>query len=390
MVHPKINHRIAIVGSRGIPARYGGFETVVEALAPRLVEKGWNVLVSCEGPKGQGKPAIYKGVNLFYFPVRPFFRIIYEVLYDVYSLVKSSLMCDCIYMLSYSAGLFFFIPKIFDKKLAVNVDGLEWERDKFNKLEKFILRISEKYAVRFVNTIIVDSKEIKKYIDGKYTKKAIYITNGVDVPNSEDWDERKLNSVDFLKGLTPLLANDYWLVVGRLEPENNIHLIVQSFLQSNSKRKLIVIGNTSSKKYQKQLSKILEKDYDRSRVVLTGAIYNMNILNMLRQNCFAYIHGHSVGGTNPSLLEAMSMKNVVIAHDNKFNREVGEQTILYFKDACDVTVKITEVENNHESFTQLREAAYSRVLSRYSWHDIVEKYNKLFKELCTDRVKHDR
>jgi len=389
MMQPKGNSKIAIIGSRGIPAKYGGFETAVEAVAPRLVEKGWNIFASCEGLRDQSKPAVYKGVNLFYFPVRPFFRIVYEVLYDVYSLVKSSLVCDCIYMLGYGAGLFFFIPKIVRKKLVVNVDGLEWKREKFNKLEKSILLTSEKAAVTFADVIVADSKEIKKYIEGRYKKKALYITNGVDAPQVEKWDDQKFSGQGFLKGNTALLPKDYWLAVARLEPENNIHVIVRAFLKSNSHKKLVVIGNFSSKKYQRHVLKILEDNNARERVILMGAIYDVNLLNMLRQNCFAYIHGHSVGGTNPTLLEAMSMKNLIIAHGNEFNREVGGQTTLYFKDAGDLAAKIEEIENTPDSFGHLKEAAYSRVLSNYSWTDIVEEYDKLFTALSFKRAKRE-
>jgi len=385
MMKPQRNFKIAIIGSRGIPAKYGGFETAVEAVAPGLVEKGWNIFVSCEGPRDQSKPVVYKGVNLFYFPVRPFFRIIYEVLYDVYSLVKASLLCHCIYMLGYGAGLFFFIPKIFRKKLAVNVDGLEWKREKFNKLERFILLTSERAAVTFADVIVADSKEIKKYIEERYKKKAVYITNGVNAPQVEKWDEQKLSGQNFLKENTTLLPKGYWLAVARLEPENNIHVIVQSFLKSNSNKKLVIIGNFSSKKYQRHVLEILEDKNAGERVILTGAIYDVNLLNMLRQNCFAYIHGHSVGGTNPALLEAMSMKNLIIAHDNEFNREVGGQTILYFKDDSDLAGKIEEIENKPDSFAPLKEATYSRVLSNYSWEDIVQEYDKLFTVFCFKR-----
>jgi rhamnosyltransferase len=387
-LRPQRNFKIAIIGSRGIPAKYGGFETAVEAVAPGLVEMGWNVCVSCEGPRDQSKPAVYEGVNLFYFPVRPFFRIIYEVLYDMYSLVKSSSVCNCIYMLGYGAGLFLFIPKILRKKLVVNVDGLEWKREKFNKLERFILLTSERAAVRFADVIVADSREIKKYIEERYKRKAIYITNGVDAPQPEKWDDQKLGSRGLLKDME-LLPNGYWLTVARLEPENNIHTIIQAFLKSNSNKKMVIIGNFSSKKYQRCVLDILEDNNAAERVILTGAIYDVGLVNMLRQNCFAYIHGHSVGGTNPALLEAMSMKNLVIAHDNEFNKEVGEQTILYFKDAGDLAAKIKEVENKSDLFGHLREAAHSRVLSHYSWEDIVREYDRLFQGLCLGRAEYE-
>jgi glycosyltransferase involved in cell wall biosynthesis len=386
---PKRDFKIAIIGSRGVPAKYGGFETAVETVAPRLAEMGWSVSVSCEGPRDRSKPAVYKGVNLFYFPVRPFFRIIYEVLYDVYSLVKSSLACRCIYMLGYGAGLLFFIPKVLRRKLAVNVDGLEWKRDKFNGLEKSILLASERAAVTFADVIVADSREVARYIEGRYKKKAVYITNGVDAPQVEKWDERKFAGQDLLKD-TALLPDGYWLAVARLEPENNIHVILQAFLKSNSSRKLLIVGNFSSKKYESNVLKLLGDKNARERVVLTGAIYDVSLLNMLRQNCFAYIHGHSVGGTNPALLEAMSMKNLIIAHDNEFNREVGGQTILYFKDASDLLAQIEEIETRPDSFAQLKEAASSRVLSHYSWGDIVREYDKLFQGLCPGRTGYER
>ncbi len=384
----KRDFKIAIIGSRGIPARYGGFETVVEAVAPGLAQKGWNVFVSCEGPRDQSKPLVYKGVKLFYFSVRPFFRIIYEVLYDVYSLVKSSLTCDCVYMLGYGAGLFFLIPKVFRRKLVVNVDGLEWKREKFNRLERFILLTSERAAVTFADVIVADSREIKRYIEGRYKKNAVYITNGVDAPRAEKWDQQKLGGQGFLKDMA-LIPNGYWLAVARLEPENNIHVIIQAFLRSNSDRKLVIIGNFSSKKYHRRVSKILEGRNTGERVILTGAIYDVSLVNMLRQNCFACIHGHSVGGTNPALLEAMSMKSLIIAHGNEFNREVGGQTTLYFEDASDLTAKIDEIENKPDLFVHLKEAAYSRVLSNYSWTDIVREYDELFQEVCLGRIEHE-
>jgi rhamnosyltransferase len=387
---PKRDFKIAIIGSRGIPAKYGGFETIVEAVAPRLVEKGWNIYVSCEGTRDSSKPAVYKGVNLFYFPIRPFFRIIYEVLYDVYSLAKSSLMCHCVYMLGYGAGLFFFVPKLFRKKLVVNVDGLEWKRDKFNRLEKFILLTSERAAVAFADVIVADSREIKKYIERRYKKEAVYITNGVDAPQVQKWDEQKLSSQSFVKETAALLPNGYWLAVARLEPENNIHVIVQAFLKSNSKRKLVIIGNFSSKKYQNRVLTVLRENDATQRVILTGAIYDLGLLNMLRQNCFAYIHGHSVGGTNPTLLEAMSMKNIIIAHDNEFNREVGAQTMLYFRTAADLAETIKKMEDRPDSFGDLKEAAYSRVLSNYSWTDIVREYDRLFTDISVRGIRREQ
>lgn len=378
---------IAIIGSRGIPAAYGGFETLVEAVAPKLAELGWEVFVSCEASKHPDRPTTYKGVNLFYFPVRPFFRIIFEPVYDIYSLIRSSFSFSCIYMLGYGAGLFFFIPIIFRKPLVVNVDGLEWTREKFNRLEKLILRVSEISAVKFSDIVVADSNEIRRYVESKYNKKAVYIPNGVDIPQIDKWNEQELDERVFFKHGSKIQVGDYWLVVARLEPENNIHVIIQSFLMSGSTRKLLIVGNFSSKRYEKYIIDVILENRAEERVILTGAIYNIDTLNRLRQNCFAHIHGHSAGGTNPSLLEAMSMKNLIISHDNRFNREVGEETILYFRNANDLTAKLVQIENNPNSFAHLKEAAYSRVISNYSWHDIVQKYHNLFRKTVSRKIE---
>lgn len=389
-MHSEERGAIAIIGSRGIPATYGGFESVVEAIAPRLAEAGWKVFVSCEASTSPDRPDVYKGVHLFYFPLRPFFRIVYEPLYDMYSLIRASLLCDCIYMMGYGAGLFFFIPRIFRKPLAVNVDGLEWERAKFSRLEKLLLLASEKAAVTFANVIVADSLEIKRYIESSHKKEAIYIAYGVDTPRNEGWDGQKLAENSLATSSANLVPGDYWLVVARLEPENNIHTIINAFLKAGSNRRLVIVGNFSNKRYEKHVTELMRENRATGKVILAGAIYDMSLLNMLRQNCFAYIHGHSVGGTNPALLEAMSMKNLIIAHDNNFNREVGEETLLYFKDASDLAAKIGEIETKPDLFARLKEAAHARVVSNYSWQDVIEKYDSLFKEIMSRRLTSER
>lgn len=369
--------KIAIIGSRGIPAKYGGFETFAEELSTRLAAKGYEVFVSCEGGSSQ-KIYTYRGVKLFYFPIKPFFRVIYETIYDIYSLIKSSLMCDCIYVLGYGAGFFFFIPKIFRKKLIVNVDGMEWTRDKYNKLEKAILYCSEISAVRFSDVIIADAFEIKKHIESAHGKKAVFIPYGVDVPEKNFWDSSKLNNIIIGNDkITKLQSNDYYLIVARLEPENNIHLIIEGFLMANPDKKLVVIGNFMSPKYKQGVDSILKKFDAFEKVIFTGAIYEKYTLNMLRNNCFVYFHGHSVGGTNPSLLEIMAMKRIIVAHDNKFNREVGDKNILYFKCPNNIKNIIELMEINVENYCKLKEGVQNRVTKRYSWNKVVDDYNQL-------------
>lgn len=381
--------KVAIIGSRGIPAKYGGFETFVDEISKRLVAKGYEIYVSCEGGATPKIPK-YNGVNLFYFPLRPFCRIIYETIYDIYSLIKSSLMCDYIYMLGYGAGFFFFIPKLFGKKLLVNVDGIEWRRDKYSKVEKLVLYLSEIFAVHFSDIIIADSIEIKKYIELKHGKNAVYISYGVEMPPIELWNPHKLKEISSANNFTSLENNGFYLVVARLEPENNIHIIVEGFLLSNSTKKLVVVGNFLSRKYELSIDKIITDLNGHDRIIFTKGIYKKDLLNMLRQNCFTYIHGHSAGGTNPSLLEAMIMKNIIVAHENEFNREVGSSSILNFKDSLDLKACIENIEDNYLIYLTLKSDAYERVLTYYSWEDIATVYSTLFRSGSSTVVNQNR
>jgi Glycosyltransferase len=377
--------KIAIIGSRGIPAKYGGFETFADEISKRLVAKGYEIYVSCEGgitPKIRE----YCGVYLFYFPLKPFCRVVYETIYDIYCLIKSSLACDYIYMLGYGAGFSFFIPILFRKKLFVNVDGIEWRRDKYSKIEKLILYLNEIFAVHLADVIIADSTEIKKYIESKHGKSAVYISYGVEQPHIELWDSSKLKQISSVNNFTNLESNSYYLVVARLEPENNIHVIVEGFLLSNTTKKLIIVGNFLSEKYKLSIDRIITKLSGHDRIVFTKGIYKKDLLNMLRQNCFAYLHGHSAGGTNPSLLEAMVMKNIIIAHDNEFNREVGSNTILTFRDAVGLKTCIESIENNPSIYIPLKYDAYKRVLTYYSWENIAMEYNNLFRSTFSNSI----
>ena len=370
---------IAIIGSRGIPNNYGGFEGFTETLSENLVKNGYKVYVSCEHPGEKNCTNTLNGVNLFYFPIKhPKYSImgmIYEVLYDVYSLFKASIMADQVYMLGYSASLFFFIPKLFGKTLYLNPDGFEWKRAKFNSSLKFLLKISEKMGSFWADKIIADSKGIKEYYDKKYNIESNYIAYGASEIPQVKWENEKLP--DVLKhGI--ISDSDYWLLVARLEPENNIHTIIEGYIKSDTKKSLIVVGNYDSPQYMEYINNIIDKQGGDKKIVFTGGIYDQDTLNMLRQNCFAYLHGHSVGGTNPSLLEAMVMKNVVLAHDNQFNREVCEDSALYFMDPDELKVRINMVENNTDNYLELKSRAFFRVKNEYSWDKIFALYNDLF------------
>jgi rhamnosyltransferase len=265
----------------------------------------------------------------------------------------------------------------------VNVDGLERRRAKYNKLEKVLLYLSEKAAVLFSDALVADSREVEAYCRRFYNKKEIaFIPYGVSCPPSEPWDLRKLQLLPAdAQRILEVNRCQYYLVIARLEPENNIHVILEGFLTAQTRRRLIVLGETSSKSYRNQINRTLLRYGAQDRVILAGAIYDAPILNMLRQNSFAYLHGHSAGGTNPSLLEAMAAKCVIVAHDNVFNREVCGDYALYFSNASELSSLIELLEGEGVSRNALGENIRARADERYSWDTVVESYELLFGSL---------
>ena len=370
------NKKIAIVGARGI-ANYGGFETFVSELAPRLVKKGFEVYCTCE--KDDKMPNDYKGAKLIYFPFKMpsnySLRIIFEFIYDIYFGFICSFKCDTVYFLGFSANIFTFFPRILGKKSFVNMAGVEWERSKFSKMERSILKLFFKLSVIGCNRVIIDNKKLINYIDEKYHHKSVYITYGVNEIPEVSWDPEIADS--YTK--TSVEAGEYWLAVARLQPDNNIETILNGFIESKSKKPLVIIGDFScGDDYEESLKNILNNNSNK-KIIFTGGIYNQEHLNMFRQNCFGYIHAHSIGGTNPSLLEAMIMKTIIVAHDNEFNREVAGDAAVYFTDSHDLKDKIELIEKNHGNYLKLKTDCYGAVKEKYSWDEIVNEYTKLFK-----------
>lgn len=366
--------KIAIVGARGIN-NYGGFETAVAEIGPRLVKEGFEVYCSAE-KENDDLVNEFKGVKIYYFPVKipktGVLRTILEVYYDFYYnfIAAHRLQCDYVYTLGICGSVCTVIPRLFGKKSIVNVDGVEWRRSKFSKVQRFLLKIFTKVAISGANYAVVDNNALKNFINPKYWDKIKYIPYGVNEFEEIPWDQSKID--------IQIFPNEYWLIVARLEPENNIHLIIRAYLSSDSKKPLVIVGDFVSDRYKSFIEKILKNKRQNKVIIFTGGIYDPEKLNMLRQNCFAYIHGHSVGGTNPSLLEIMAMKNIIIAHDNEFNREVATDTILYFRDAFDLKIQIENIDSNYDQYSQLRNIANQRVKMEYSWDTIINKYLLIF------------
>lgn len=381
--------KIAIIGSRGIPAKYGGFETFAEGLTENLVKNKHEVTVSCEYEPTNSRENEYNGAKLEYFPIKPpknyLLRKFYENLSDIYFLIKLSRKTNLIYFLGIEVGMFLFIPKIINRKskVVVNVDGVMWERTKFNTLERWLLKINHDLATLFADKIIIDAQEMKNYVNKRYWKKSTYISYGIDSPDRVIWDKNHLTLKTYDN---PIAINPekYYLVVARLEPENNIHTIIEAFINAEVEIPLLVVGDFTSDQYQEKIKSMISEAPKNPHVIFLGSIYDQKFLNMLRQNCTAYIHGHTVGGTNPSLLEAAASRNVIIAHNNKFNHEVCGEYAVYFINELELTRKLQSISKFPENYQNMKDDVYHHVLNNYSWNKITENYLLVFNQVNTN------
>ena len=372
---------VGIVGARGIN-NYGGFERMLADLIPRLVQKGYGVRCSCEKP-GSGKPVVDDiGATLDYFELKPpanyTLRKAFELVYDFFFVLKYALVCDVVYVLGIYGGAALLVPRLLGRDVVVNTDGLEWKRAKYNVVERSIIILYFAVSLNLATEIVVDNEELRRFIGAKHHSKISYIPYGVEHQRPQPWDAAKLGKyVSEKQGAGAIKPGKYWLLVSRLEPENNIDLIIQGFVEANPKYPLVVVGDFTSHRYRNRVREQASNG-SSAPIHFLGAIYDSETLWMLRQHCLAYIHGHSVGGTNPSLLEAMISKNLIIAHDNSFNREVCDRSAHFFSTSADVSNLVASTEQNPEGASRLRWNAYERTAA-YSWERAVEGYHKLFK-----------
>lgn len=362
--------KLAILGTRGIPARYGGFETFAEELAVRLVGRGVDVTVYCAAGGGAA-PESYKGVRLEYIP-SPHIGPLTTVLFDIRSLIDARKGFDAVYMLGYGVSAFCFIPRIYGSEVWINMDGIEWGRAKWGIGARVYLKTMEAFAMRTPNRIIADAGGIKDFLEGRHRRvpPCDVIAYGAHVVDAAPQDA--------VLGEMRLKQDGYYLVVCRLEPENHLLEIIKGFNASGSVLPLVIVGNHNiDTSYVRDL-----KAAGGEGVKFVGAVYDEVKLKALRYYCKAYCHGHSVGGTNPSLLEALGCGNLVIAHDNPFNREVAGDAGVYFKGPEDIPGLMAAIESM--SVAERREiSARARLIikERYDWDKIADMYLRLLNGL---------
>lgn len=364
--HRKQKIRLAILGTRGIPANYGGFERFAEELSIRLASLDVDVTVYCEEGSGQ-RNKMYNGVALRYERVA-IGGPLSTILFDMKCIWSARKEYDVVYMLGYGAAPFCILPRIFGTKVWLNVDGIEWARAKWGKLAKGYFKVMEYFSVRIPDRVIADAAGIRDHLVRRHGERtncdviAYGATVVQDSPNEDllmEW------------GLEP---RGYHLVVCRLEPENHVLEIIEGYRQSSTQHPLVILGNHHADTSYVQMIRGLASN----RVRFIGTVFDKQRLEALRFHSLTYLHGHSVGGTNPSLLEAMGCGNIVIAHDNAFNKEVLGAFGRYFLAPSDIPALISEVEAMpvNEQF-ELRSHARERVSSTYSWDLIASQYLSL-------------
>ncbi|MDN3954726.1 beta 1-4 rhamnosyltransferase Cps2T [Sporolactobacillus laevolacticus] len=379
---------VFIIGSKGIPANYGGFETFVDQLTKQKVSDKIRYHVSC---LAKDNSEFYcHGTHCFNVKVKDIGSA-KAILYDICSLKRSidyikknNLKNSIVYVLACRIGpVISYYRRILHKlgaKLYVNPDGHEWMRSKWSKPVRLYWKISESLMVKYADLLICDSKGIEDYILKNYKKfspKTTFIAYGANVVKSPIKDDNE-KFVAWLHN-HQIHPKQYYLIVGRFVPENNYELMIKEFMNSKTEKDLVIISNVEKNAFYDDL--IVRTKFDRdSRIKFVGTVYDGDLLRKIREEAFAYLHGHEVGGTNPSLLEALSSTSLNILFDVVFNREVGQNSALYFnKINGNLAELINEVDQlSSEEINSLQVKAQNRILDSYSWSSIVNKYEFLF------------
>lgn len=382
--------QVFIIGAKGIPASYGGFETFVEKLTE--YQSSSKIRYHVARLSNDRIRYEYNGAKCFSIKV-PDIGAAKAVYYDLaalkycidYCKARPSIRRPVFYVLACRIGPFisYFKKKIKDLGgvLYLNPDGHEWLRGKWSMPVRKYWKLSEQLMTKHADLLICDSKNIEKYIRseyGKYHPKTIYIAYGSDTGASilNDDNERYMQWMRE-KGISP---KKYYLVVGRFVPENNFETMISEFMESDTEKDLAII-TTMNASFLEKLEKKLHFRNDK-RIKFVGTVYDQELLKKIRENAYGYLHGHEVGGTNPSLLEALGSTELNLLLDVGFNREVGEGAALYWtKENGNLAALIEKTDQMEENVRKaIGERAKNRIKEAYSWEFIVDEYERVFLE----------
>ena len=354
--------KIAIIGTQGVPNKYGGFETLVEFLAEHL-SLDFDITVFCSSEIYPEKTKEYKGCKLEYIPLKA--NGIQSIPYDIISLLKSVKKFDKILILGSSGGLIMPFLSKYKDKFILNFGGLDWKRSKWKYVAKKILKISEKFTIKNSTFLISDNEGIQDYIKKNYKRESFLIAYGGDqaikvTPTASD----------FLK--YPFLNSRFAFSVARIQKDNNIEMILESF-QSNMNMPIIFVGNWNNSPFGKSMKL---KFSNNKNIIMLDPIYDQLKLDLIRSNCSVYVHGHSAGGTNPSLVEAMFLKLPILAFASGYNEKTTKNIAKYFKDSTELNLLLQNTPNNQ--LVEIGEKMKKVADVNYKWELIAKDYAKIF------------
>ena len=359
--------RVAMIGTRGVPAAYGGFETAVDEIGRRMAADGVEVTVYCRTRKGAPRPAAYEGMRLVHLPA------LHSKTLETLSHTGLSVM-HALFRRRYDAAFVFnaanspFLPvlRLARIPVAVHVDGLEWKRGKWGRVGRVYYRVAESLAVRWGDALIADAQGIADYYEREFGVDTQLLTYGAKAIEAEP-DERLTDL-----GLQP---GAFHLVVARFEPENHVDLIVEGYHRSSARLPLVVVGSAPyAAEHSRKIADIAASD---ERIRLLGGVWDQELLDQLYASALTYLHGHSVGGTNPSLLRAMGAATAVIAYDVDFNREVAGPEAQYFGDPDGVRSCVERAESDVISTKSAGSRLQNRAIERYDWDVVSRGYTEL-------------
>ncbi len=362
--------KVAFLGSRGIPACYGGYETLIEELALGIVQKGNNeVVVYCRSNYFEDKPKNLKGIKLVYLPtvrIKPLESIIHSFLSSIHVLFQD---VKVVFFVDPANAPFLLLLRLFGKRVVVHTNGLGWKRLKWNAIERKYYKFVELLCKCTANVLITDNPAMQKYYKDEYNADSVYIPYGAS--NHEESNTNVYNELG-------IYEKKYLLLVARLEPENNPELIIKEYVKANVDMPLVVVGDSP---YNPVFMKKL-KQAGNEKVIFTGFIRDQQKLNALYQGAFIYIHGHEVGGTNPSLLRAMDAATAPLAVTSPFNESVlPDCGFIFEKEEGSLANILKQLIAEPDKVKKISLLAKKQADTNFKWATVVKEYEKVFSRL---------
>ena len=365
---------ISIIGVKGYPYVYGGYETFVREISERLCDK-YNITIYCHKSLFSNRPTNINGINLAYTPTIET-KILSQPIHSFFSIIHACFSkTDLILVVNSANGPFGILTKIFKIPTVINVDGLEWLRPKWKGLGAKYYKFASKMATLFYDQIINDSDEMRQVYLKLFNRDSKVIAYGAN---------KRVSINPHLIKTWGLVSEEYFLIVGRLIPDNNAELIIKGFLLSNSLKKLVIVGDVTYKdSYAKRIKKIHDK-----RIVFTGYVNNPDVLAELYHNCYAYLHGHEYGGTNPTMIKAMAYGSAILALDTPFSREMlsnGKFGLFFKKNIKSINQMINYIDKNKSLSYYLKKKSPYGISKKYNWNYITKQYINTFNDLLKIR-----